>query len=182
MAMRRSKRPRVTRTTGENHVREESQDPSPEGEQEREGEDDPSCEEEKEPKAKKVGALDTAAGRQQGTDKLQGADRGDGQEGLVDQPRREDVLRRAVQRDHPRDRAQGEGVPVREEGEGTIRGEVGDNSLRPDARRRASLSLIALNPESASSRGPSIECDVGPASEIASMGSESRDLLYFRRL
>ena len=65
-------------------------------------------------------------GQQQGADELQGDDRGDGEEGPVDQPRRQDAARHALQRDHPRDRRQGERGPVREDGAGQVRGEVGD--------------------------------------------------------
>ena len=39
----------------------------------------------------------------------------------ADQPRWQDAPRHALQRDHSRDRGEGEGLPVREEGPGSIR-------------------------------------------------------------
>ena len=51
----------------------------------------------------------------EGADGLQGVDRGDGREGPLDQPRRQDAARDALQRHLAGDHDQGEGSPVHED-------------------------------------------------------------------
>ncbi|GIW55541.1 MAG: hypothetical protein KatS3mg082_1945 [Nitrospiraceae bacterium] len=71
-----------------------------------------------EAKAKKLSAIDAArqgAGRDRGGHELPGDDRGDGDQGLLDQPRRQDAARDALRRHSAGDSDQGEGRPLHQD-------------------------------------------------------------------